>query len=301
MSYATAFHQSCRLLRKLKSPTRFDRAKAAKPLTERCRKYWLGGLDALWDHLEENDHFDDIHRRTRLAGKLIRKEVSDDERRLIATLLTGFHYYDDVDSVAAAIVAATSEQTFTAAAIHALATLGIRAADFELKNEGIREALMARKADAVIATRHNSEAVMETILRRFYELGENPYDAGFLADLKKELGDVTTYQAKRFALTETAIAAEYAQHETWLRNGVQRTQWNILGERTRASHQRMKGEQVAIGEKFRVASDDGSVYECLHPCDPQLPAHELVNCHCWSTPVVNDDWQIDPSKIWEGE
>ena len=296
------FSASARLLRKVVRPTKFDRVRAARPLLKQVGEYWSGGLDSLWKHLEDADAFDSIHRQTRLAvaGKAVRKELTTEERRLITDLLSSFRYYDDVTTVAAATMAAAGADTFEAAAVHALGALGVKAADFELRNPAIKAALLARKSDMVHATRTNIDSIMETIVANFYELGANPYDAAFLKALRSELGDVTTWQAKRFALTETAIAAEYAQQETWARNGVQRKQWNILGDRTRPSHARMSGVQAAIDEPYQLPSDDGATYECLHPCDKALPAHEVINCHCWSTPVVDDEWQIDPARVWEG-
>lgn len=294
------FAATARLLRKVIRPKKFDRVRACRPLLKEISSYWQGGVDALWQHLDEDGAFDKIQRQTRLAGKSFRKELTSDERRLITDLLSSFHYYDDVAVVAAATMAACGKETFQAAAVQALGALGVKAADFELRNEAILHALQARKTDMVHATRHNIDAVMETIVENFFELGANPYDTAFLTALRSELGDVTTWQAKRWALTETAIAAEYAQQQTWERNGVQRKQWNILGDRTRPSHARMSGVQAAIDEPYQLASDDGAVYECLHPCDAKLPAHELINCHCWSTPVVDDEWQIDPARVWEG-
>ena len=290
------------LLRKLTRPRKFDRVRACGRLKKDVLAYWAGGLDALWKHLDDADAWDTLARKARLAAadKCVRKELSTEQRRLITDLLSSFRYFDDVSVVAAATMAACGKETFEAAAVHALSGLGVKAADFELRNPDILKALQDRKTDLVHATRNNIDSIMETIVANFYELGANPYDAGFLRALRSELGDVTTWQAKRFALTETAIAAEYAQQETWARNGVQRKQWNILGDKTRPSHARMNGVQAAIDEAYQLASDDGAIYECLHPCDKHLPAHEVINCHCWSTPVVDDDWQIDPARIWEG-
>jgi hypothetical protein len=301
--HTSIFSASARLLRKVAKPRRFNRRKAAGPLLRKMTTYWQDGLTALFAHLDETEAWDTIHRHTRLAdtAKAVRKELTLTEKRLLAELLAGFDYYGDVEKQAADILALTTFDTFESAAVFALGQIGVKAADFTLRNEGIKTALLARKSAAVFASKKNIDSVMETVLTNFYELGRNPYDAAFLKELRSELGDVTTWQAKRFALTETAIAAELAQHETWSRNGVTRKQWNILGDKTRPSHQRMSEVQAEIEKPYVVTSDDGSSYECLHPCDPKLPAHELINCHCWSTPVVNDDFQIDPSRIWEGE
>jgi hypothetical protein len=46
---------------------------------------------------------------------------------------------------------------------------------------------------------------------------------------------------------------------------------------------------------------NGGPFAADHPLDPRLPAHELVNCHCWLSPVVDDDFEIDPGHVWEGQ
>ncbi len=62
------------------------------------------------------------------------------------------------------------------------------------------------------------------------------------------------------------------------------------------THAALDGAQVGIDETWDVGG-----FPADHPLDPKLPAGEIVNCHCWMSPVVNDDFQIDPSRIWEGE
>lgn len=300
MNWAAIYSLSAQVLRKLRRSKKFNRSKAARRLTDGIRQAWAERLDALWKYLDDADAWASIHRATRLnRGKTaLSKTLSDDERKLVDELLAGFSFSTDEDG---ALTADSAKATFNSAARSALAQLGVSAAEFELRNEDILAALDDRKSAAALAGRNNIEAVMQSIVVHFGELGENPYDASFLKDLKSELGQTTDWQAKRFALTETAIAAEMAQQETWSRNGVERKQWNALGNRTRPSHQRMHGEQAPIDGKYRLVSDDGNIYEPSHPCDASLPPGELVNCHCWSTPVVSDDWQIDSKTVWEGQ
>ena len=295
---------TARLLRRVRRARRFDRVRASRKLYREVLHYWTGGLDGLFDHLTETKGWDRLGRHVNVepeAESRIEKALSDRDRQLIVDLLTGFSYYDDVELVAKAIVEATREETFEAAATFALRQLGIAAADFSLRNESIRAALLERVSAEIFATRNNIAGVMESIVRNFYELGRNPFDRKFLADLRRELGDVTMAQAKRFALTETEIAAEMAQLETFRRNGVQRKKWNALGQNTRPSHQAMDGTEAGIDEKFALGSTDGNTYLVDSPSDPSLPPHELINCRCWLSPVVNDEFQIDPQGIWEGQ
>lgn len=295
---------TARLLRRVRRARRFDRVRASRKLYREVLAYWSGGLDSLFAHLDDSKGWDRLARHVQGgaadAGQ-VEKALSDKDRQLIVDLLAGFSYYDDVETVAAAIVEATRQETFEAAATFALRQLGIAAADFSLRNETIRAALLERVSAEIFATRNNIAGVMDSIVRNFYELGRNPADRKFLADLRQQMGDVTMAQAKRFALTETAIAAEMAQIETFRRNGVQRKKWHALGQNTRPSHQAMDDVEADIDEKFALASDDGNVYLADYPSDPSLPPHELINCRCWMSPVVNDEFQIDPDRIWEGQ
>lgn len=294
-----AFNALARCFRKVNRAKRFNRTKAARSLHGQMRSCWLEARDALFEYLDATDGWDKLQEHIRLGlaadAKSIAKALTDRDRKFIAELLAKFGT-GDAEQTAAGIVAATSVDTFEAAAKFALGQLGIRAADFELRNERILDLLSKRKDAAVFSTRREISEAMETITRNFYELGRNPYNSELLDDLKKQLGYKADFQAQRFALTETGIAAEVAQIETYRRNGVMRKQWNILGRNTRPTHEALAGVQVDIGEKFDVG---GFAADC--PCDPSLPAHELVNCHCWLSPVVDDEYQIDPSKIWEGE
>ncbi|HZL57334.1 MAG TPA: hypothetical protein VFC21_09645, partial [Bryobacteraceae bacterium] len=124
----------------------------------------------------------------------------------------------------------------------------------------------------------------------------NPYNDKFVEALRADLDVKTDWQAKRFALTETGIASELAQVETYRRNGVSNKRWNVTGVGTRADHADLSGAVAGIADKF-----DCGGYAADHPLDPSLPADELVNCHCWISPVVSDDFEIDPDRIWEGQ
>lgn len=292
------YSATANLLRKVHKPRRFNRQHAAQPLTKQTAAYWTGGLDALFEYLADSDRWNDIQRHCRVnqVAASVQKSMSDDDKRFLVALLAKFDYYDDVEAAAAAIVEATRFETFEAAATFALQRLGIRSADFTLKNERIRDMILARASADVHAARNNLDGILQTIVRNFYDLGSNPYDSKFIAELRSSLGDVTAWEARRFALTETGIAAELAQVETYRRNGVTRKRWNILGRNTRESHQALDQVEADIDGKFDVGG-----YAADHPLDPSLPAGELVNCHCWLTPVVSDDFQIDPSKVWEGQ
>ena len=292
------------ILRRIRRPRRFQRGKLAGLIGKPMKKYWMGGIESLFEYLDQNEGWARLAQfvrgpvATAIAKNIsimeFEKTLSSEEREFLTRLLNEWGYYGDVDQVAAALVQQGRKEVYEAASTFALAQLGV-SADFNLRNERILDALKARGQADVFATRKHVDRVFDTIIRNFYDLGSNPYDRTFLDELKRDLGYKTDYEAKRFALTETGIAAESAQIETWRRSGVTQKMWRILGQNTRPSHQALEKVKVGIDEKFLVGG-----YEADHPLDPTLPPEELINCHCWSLPVVGDDFRIEAGRVWDG-
>lgn len=284
-------------IRKGNAPRRFDRAVAMQPLLDELTTYWGDGLDAMFSYIGHHDGWTKIQRHIQmeLASRAVNKALSDEDRQFIANLLVNFSYFDDVQKMAKTIIAGTSVDTFESAAKFALEQIGVGSPDFELKNEAIEQKLLSRSDDAVFATKNHIDSVFGTIIDQFYELGRNPYDQEFVGQLRKTLNAKTDWEARRFALTETGIASEFAQFETYSRNGVSGKRWNISGVNTREDHAALSGTVIGISEMFNVGGSPAS-----YPLDASLPSDELVNCHCWLSPEVSDDFRIDPSRIWEG-
>jgi hypothetical protein len=285
------------VIRKANASRRFNREEAMKPLNDEMVSYWGDGIDALFSYLSKHDGWDKIqqHIQMELAAAEFAKALDSIDKNFIANLLVKFSYFDDADKMAHTIIEATSMDTFEAAAKFALQQIGVGSPNFELKNAQIREALMARADDALFATRNHIDSTFDTIVNQFYDLGRNPYNQTFIDELRQTLNVKTDWEAKRFALTETGIASEMGQHQSYRRNGVQRKRWNVTGANTRETHQDLSGVELGIDDTFDVGGSPAQ-----HPCDPSLPADELVNCHCWESPVVNQDFKLDPSRIWEG-
>lgn len=292
---------SAHFLRRARRSKRFNRTRAAAAIAVPIRKYWAGGVESLFAFLDETKGWEQLQRFARgstaeygLPPVPFRKELTPDERVFLQRLLAEWGYYGDIDQVAAAIAEGGRKDVYEQAATFALGQLGVKA-DFELKNERILDALKARGQADIFASRKHIDRVFDVVIRNFYDLGSNPFDRKFLDELKSELNYKTDYEAKRFALTETGIAAETAQIATWRRSGVTQKMWRVLGVNTRPTHQALDKVTVGIDEKFIVGG-----YEADHPLDASLPPEELVNCHCWSKPVVPVDFQIDPGGVWDG-
>ncbi len=282
-------------------PRRFDRESAAGPLAADTEEWFVEGIEALLAHLEATDGFEAIRNHVAVQQPEVQKAglekaLTDADRALIERLLAGLGYLEDSPKRAAELMAEHPVATFEAAAEHALTNLGLAGIDFELKNPAILEALRGRSSAAIFAGRNGIDDAMDTIVRNFFDLGSNPFDDALLADLEKSLKFDARWKAKRFALTETGISAETAQIETYRRNGVERKRWNINGVNTRASHQALNGVIKTTGEKFDVGGNPGD-----HPLDPALPAEEIVNCKCWLSPVIDDEFEIAPESVWRGE
>ena len=292
------FAATARCVRKINRTRRFDRTRPARRLQRRVKAYWLDGIDALFAYMAEVDGWEKLqgHVQLALAGKAVAKAMSDADRRLLVELLAKFGYFGDVAKAAQEIIEATSMPTFEEAATFALKRLGIASPNFELRNERVRDLLLSRSEAAIYSTRNYIDDALATVVSQFYELGEHPHSQAMLDGLKKSLGYKADWEAKRFALTETGIACELAQAETYRRNGVAGKQWNILGSNTRPTHAALAGAVIAIDAKFDVGG-----FAADHPLDPKLPPEELCNCHCWLSPVVDEGFEVDPANIWEGQ
>lgn len=294
------YNAAAREVRKINRVRRFNRGKAMKPLLEQTRAWWNDGLDALFAYMGLHDGWEKLqqHMQLAIASEQLAKAMTDSDRAFLANLLANFGYFGDrsVAEKAKEIIAATSVDTFEAAATFALRQLGVADANFELRNEAVRDALLARQDAAIFATRSFMDETFQTITNQFYELGRHPYDSQTIEQLRGILGYKADWEAQRFALTETGIAAELAQIETYRRNGVTAKQWNTLDVNTRPSHAELAGAVVGIDQKF-----DCGGFAADHPLDPKLPASEICNCHCWLSPVLDEGFEVDPTKLWEGE
>jgi hypothetical protein len=276
-----------------KAPARFNRKPREAKLQKDVERYWIGNVDRIVRHLDASKAWDAIARQVRLEH-MVQKAISDEDRALLRELLSDLDLYGEAEQTMQEIMESSTITTFEEAAKFALGKLGARGIDFELRNLVLREKLAARTDAAVFATRNNIDTAIETIIQHFYELGSNPYDQKFVRQLQRDLGYQTEAQAKRFALTETGIAAELAQIETYRRNGVAEKQWNITGENTRPSHAAVAGEIIPAYAKFDL---EGAKAD--HPLDPELPASELINCHCWLSPVLDEDFELG-ANVWDG-
>ena len=287
------------LRKAVRAPRRFNRASAAAGYTRGVKAWRRQLLDETFAYCEAEGVWARLQREA--AGpslKSVAKATPDaatkELLRELREALPGLSE-KELRAKADALVAAEQVRTFDAAATVALKNLGI-AAEFELRSAEVKGNILARAGVAVNSTRQGMEDAVQTIVQRFYENGENPYDQAFVDDLKRDLGKTADYEAKRFALTETGIVAEQAQFEVYKRNGVGSKEWNATGVNTRDSHLELNGTVVGITEKFDVGGTAAD-----HPLADNLPASEIVNCHCWMSPVVDERFAVEPERMWLGK
>lgn len=289
---------ACRaFLSKAGAGKRFNREKAGKPFFVAHRELALEGVAALWAHLEQTGGFDRIERHAALKTKALAKALDEADIALIQELLAAFGWpLERLPEIAAKLTAENLPVIYEAAASFALGRLGADSFDFTLSNPAIRESLLARSAEAIFAQRRGIEEAMKTIVRQFVERGAIPHDPDFLAALREDLEEDSTWKARRFAVTETGIAAESANHEVYARSGVEKKVWRTFeDELVRDSHEALDGKAIPMAEQWDVGGNPAK-----HPMDPALPANELVHCRCWEEPDL-DGKPIAESAMWRGE
>lgn len=117
-----------------------------------------------------------------------------------------------------------------------------------------------------------------------------------LGDLAKRVRDVFNASAARsttIARTETQIAINGGAQERYKRqipNG--RIQWlSSRDSHVRDEHVSVDGEVVSLGAIFSNGLE--------HPCDPSGPPEEIINCRCYTIPIVED--VSEPMPSWSSD
>jgi len=94
--------------------------------------------------------------------------------------------------------------------------------------------------------------------------------------VRSKFNDLSKTQSMRIAVTETGIAFESGRNEAMVQAGVQWKEWVTSGdERVRDTHIKLDSKRVPIDEPFNVGG-----YQMMHPCDPNGPPQEIINCRC---------------------
>lgn len=102
----------------------------------------------------------------------------------------------------------------------------------------------------------------------------------------RELPEFDRARARTTAITEVLRANSVAAHEAYVQSpAVIQKVWKHSGSKKnkpRQAHVNLSGTVIAIDEKFDVNGQ-----QALYPRDKDLPAEEVINCHCVLGPVVD--------------
>ena len=102
----------------------------------------------------------------------------------------------------------------------------------------------------------------------------------------RELPEFNRTRARTTAITEVLRANSVAAHEAYVQSpAVIQKVWKHSGSKKnkpRQAHVNLSGTVIGIDEKFDVNGQ-----QALYPRDKDLPAEEVINCHCVLGPVVD--------------
>lgn len=102
----------------------------------------------------------------------------------------------------------------------------------------------------------------------------------------RELPEFDRTRARTTAITEVLRANSVAAHEAYVQSpAVIQKVWKHSGSKKnkpRQAHVNLSGTVIGIDEKFDVNGQ-----QALYPRDKELPAKEVINCHCVLGPVVD--------------
>lgn len=102
----------------------------------------------------------------------------------------------------------------------------------------------------------------------------------------RELPEFDRARARTTAITEVLRANSVAAHEAYVQSpAVIQKVWKHSGSKKnkpRQAHVNLSGTVIGIDEKFDVNGQ-----QALYPRDKDLPAEEVINCHCVLGPVVD--------------
>jgi hypothetical protein len=119
---------------------------------------------------------------------------------------------------------------------------------------------------------------LNTAITEGTEAGETMED---LSDrVRGVFNNLTKYESKRIAMTETGMAFNFSRHETMTEAGVELKSWlSSHGPNVRSAHAAAEEDYgdspIPMGEPFVVGGE-----ELMYPGDPDGSAENVINCQC---------------------
>lgn len=176
-----------------------------------------------------------------------------------------------------------------------LSTVYIREAEDDMVVSQIRQRttswIKSWSDDLADLMQLTSKKQIESLISNAFESGAS------IEDLKHKLMAEGVrneeYRARSTALTEMLRAHSVAMEEAIQQSpATDRKGWRHSGVHRiapRENHVVMDGQIVAKEKPFVLIGRNGSTYHPMFPRDPNLPAEEVINCHCTHIPIVNDE------------
>ena len=176
-----------------------------------------------------------------------------------------------------------------------LSTVYIREAEDDMVVSQIRQRttswIQSWSDDLADLMQLTSKKQLETIISGALEKGKG------VEDLKRQLTvdgiRNEEYRARATSVTEMLRAHSVAKEEAIQQSpATDRKGWRHSGGHRiapRENHVAMDGQIVAKERPFILIGRNGSTYHPMFPRDPNLPAEEVINCHCTHIPIVNDE------------
>lgn len=227
-------------------------------LFRRQKKYFIDGLKTLIAK-------DEFEHMVKVADLMVKLYEADDFADSMADYTEDF-LLDVIEEMVAEIMKSIDEDV-------AFNTLSSKATTWI--NEWSKDLAEMMK----LTTHSEIEKVISTVI----ETGESIDKA---IKRLKELPEFDRARARTTAITEVLRANSVAAHEAYVQSpAVVQKVWKHSGSKKnkpRQAHVNLSGTVIGIDEKFDVNGQ-----QALYPRDKDLPAEEVINCHCVLGPVVD--------------
>lgn len=227
-------------------------------LFRRQKKHFIDGLKTLIAK-------DEFEHMTKVADLMVKLYEADDFADSMADYTEDF-LLDVIEEIVAEIMKSIDEDV-------AFNTLSSKATTWI--NEWSKDLAEMMK----LTTHSEIEKVISTVI----ETGESIDKA---IKRLRELPEFDRARARTTAITEVLRANSVAAHEAYVQSpAVIQKVWKHSGSKKnkpRQAHVNLSGTVIGIDEKFDVNGQ-----QALYPRDKDLPAEEVINCHCVLGPVVD--------------
>lgn len=180
------------------------------------------------------------------------------------------------------------------AAMRKTGTVGLQQAGKELFAEIGKDDPFTLTQEEVLNALRGRENKLSGVPDEIYGQVKNSLEEGIdggetmseLADrVRGEFNGIGKERATRIAMTETTAVYSEGRDIAMKQAGVAKKRWLTSGNsNVRAAHADANGQTVEIDEPFDVGGE-----ELMFPGDENGSPENVINCHCVSIPILNED------------